>query len=147
MSAPDLEFARQWLRKAGNDLFTARCVLEHPDGPADTPCFHAQQAAEKSLKAVLTACGVRFGRGHDLIPLLDAAASRACGLAEYRAACAQLTAYAVGARYPEDMQEFTREEATEALAWAAAIHAAAQRFLEGPASELTSAADAGAEEE
>ena len=57
MNARDLDFAQQWMKKADNDLFTARCVLEAPEGPTDTPCLHAQQAAEKALKAILTACG------------------------------------------------------------------------------------------
>lgn len=41
------EFAREWLRKAGNDLITARQTLLLPDGPTDTVCFHAQQTVEK----------------------------------------------------------------------------------------------------
>ena len=31
--------------------------LNAEDGPTDTPCFHAQQTAEKTLKAILTAAG------------------------------------------------------------------------------------------
>jgi len=46
------DLAKGWLRKADSDLATARLVLSGP-GPYDTACFHAQQAIEKSLKAVL----------------------------------------------------------------------------------------------
>ena len=60
MSELDKELALQWLEKARHDLFTAPRVLDAEDGPTDTPCFHAQQTAEKTLKAILTAAGVRF---------------------------------------------------------------------------------------
>lgn len=71
MSDPQTEFARQWLKKAENDVITARQTLALEDGPTDTPCFHAQQAVEKSLKALLTANGIVFPYTHDVIALLD----------------------------------------------------------------------------
>ena len=46
------ELAKAWLKKGRNDLITARQKLLLPDGPTDTVCFHAQQAAEKALKAL-----------------------------------------------------------------------------------------------
>ena len=143
MSGSNLDFARQLLRKGENDLFTAGCVLREPQGPTDTPCFHAQQPVEKAIKAVLTACGIRFGRTHDLMPLLDDAACRVPELAQYRAACAQLSAYAVAVRYPEDLQDPTREEAGEALQWAQEIHTVAARFLADLCPDGTRDADAG----
>ncbi len=67
------ELAQQWLKKADHDLITARQTLELPDGPTDTPCFHAQQAIEKALKALLTFNQITFRKIHDLAPLLDSA--------------------------------------------------------------------------
>ena len=50
---PDrFELARGWFLKAESDLITARHMVES-DGPYDTACFHAQQAAEKYLKGLL----------------------------------------------------------------------------------------------
>jgi len=46
------DLARGWLLKARSDLNACRRMLE-TDGPYDTSCFHAQQAIEKSLKALL----------------------------------------------------------------------------------------------
>jgi HEPN domain-containing protein/predicted nucleotidyltransferase len=46
------DHARGWLLKARSDLTNARRTLES-DGPYDTACFHAQQAAEKAFKALL----------------------------------------------------------------------------------------------
>lgn len=49
-SMPDKsQLARGWILKGDSDFATARLVLQG-DGPFDTACFHAQQAAEKYLK-------------------------------------------------------------------------------------------------
>lgn len=129
MSARDLEYARQWMEKAAHDLFTARCVLQSPGAPTDTPCFHAQQVAEKALKAILTAYGDRFERTHDLLTLLEQAAPRVTELQAYRAQCILLSEYAVGTRYPGVMDEPTREDAEEAVVAAVAIQALAEGCL------------------
>lgn len=43
-----LDHAREFLRKAYNDLIAARAILATGEA-LDTVCFHAQQAVEKSL--------------------------------------------------------------------------------------------------
>jgi len=40
-----------WLKKAESDLKCASHEISHEDSALDMVCFHAQQAAEKSLKA------------------------------------------------------------------------------------------------
>jgi HEPN domain-containing protein len=62
MSDRQLELAHRWLVRADHDLITARQTLLLPDSPTDTPCFHAQQAIEKSLKALLTHTRSSFPR-------------------------------------------------------------------------------------
>jgi len=49
---PEAGSPRDWLRLAKADLAIARLELP-PDGLLELLCFHAQQAAEKSIKAVL----------------------------------------------------------------------------------------------
>ena len=49
-----------WIRKAENDLKNIRASLVRADPAWDKVCFHAQQAAEKYLKAA-TPAGVRTG--------------------------------------------------------------------------------------
>ncbi|MDW7712074.1 MAG: HEPN domain-containing protein [Deferrisomatales bacterium] len=115
MSAPGTELAALWLHKAQNDLVTGEQTLLLPDGPTDTVCFHAQQAAEKALKALLTAHESTAPRGHDLLRLLDLATEHLPELAGFRAPLAQMTAYAVEVRYPGDWIEPSREEAAAAL--------------------------------
>ena len=110
-----LELAKQWLEKADHDLVTARAVLAIADGPTDTPCFHAQQAVEKALKALLTARGVRFERVHDLLAHLDAVAAHVPTLKPYRERIAGLAGYAVEVRYPGDSVEPSRDDAMAAV--------------------------------
>jgi len=59
------ELARGWFLKADSDLNTAQHMVES-DGPYDTACFHAQQAAEKYLKGLLALQGAPFPRTHNL---------------------------------------------------------------------------------
>ena len=59
------DLARGWLLKARSDLNACHRTLES-DGPYDTTCFHAQQAIEKSLKALLAFHGQPVPRTHDL---------------------------------------------------------------------------------
>jgi HEPN domain-containing protein len=71
MSKRPLEFAKQWLKKARNDLFAADTLLEKEESPTDTIAFHSQQAIEKTLKSLLTAKSIKFQRTHDLDKLAD----------------------------------------------------------------------------
>jgi HEPN domain-containing protein len=47
------ESVNLWCLKAENDLKNACHEVEHEDPALDTVCFHAQQTAEKYLKAYL----------------------------------------------------------------------------------------------
>jgi len=50
----ELALARRWMSKARTDLALARVILEKGlDMEPWACCFHAQQAAEKAMKAVL----------------------------------------------------------------------------------------------
>ena len=57
--------ARGFFLKAESDLNTAQRMVGS-DGPYDTACFHAQQAAEKYLKGLLALQGEPFPRTHNL---------------------------------------------------------------------------------
>jgi hypothetical protein len=52
--------ALRWLAKAKDDLAVANIVFDAPTGVNWAACFHAQQATEKALKAVLVAYGIDF---------------------------------------------------------------------------------------
>lgn len=90
--------ASGWFRKADSDLASARKLLLS-EGPYDSVCFHAQQAAEKYLKGFLAFKEQPIPHIHDLNDL-----ERACATAEPRLvlsalALAELTPYAVELRY------------------------------------------------
>lgn len=61
--------------------------------------FHAQQAVEKSLKAVLSARAIEFRRTHDLLTLLDLFEDYRLTLPPYSNWLDELNPYAVEARY------------------------------------------------
>lgn len=87
-----------WLRHAKADLALAISPLPRA-GLYSTLCFHAQQAAEKSIKAVLVFRGVEFPKIHSLtrlIDLLPADIQRTSFLVE----SVRLSVYATLFRYP-----------------------------------------------
>ena len=94
---------QDWLRHAKADLALATSPLPR-DGLYSTLCFHAQQAAEKSIKAVLVFRGIDFPKVHSLprlIDLLPADINRTPSLIE----SARLTVYATVFRYPGEDDE------------------------------------------
>ena len=75
--------ARQWMAKATNDLVAGERLLA-AGGPYDAVCFHAQQAVEKALKALLALAQAPIPHTHNLEDL--------------QAACTALTSVAVPER-------------------------------------------------
>ena len=115
MSGP-ADLARGWLRKADSDLATASQVAAG-DGPYDTACYHAQQAIEKALKALLAHTEAEIPRTHNLEEL-GAAAMRASSALEVNIdELAGITPFAVELRYDPDFWP-DRETAVEAIATA-----------------------------
>ena len=113
MSGPETN-CRAWLAKAENDLLNIENNLSAARIPWDTICFHAQQAAEKALKAVLIANGIPFGKVHNLKTLLDLLPQDTALPPKVQDA-ASLTDYAVSRRYPGDFEPITRNEAKKAV--------------------------------
>lgn len=132
-----MEMAREFLRKAENDLTTARAVLQMEDGPTDTPAFHAQQAAEKGLKAILTFRQIDAPYTHDLGSLLDLVpegSEQRALLSPRRAGLEAISKYGVETRYPAS-EEPTREEARRALRVAEEVMRVARAQVERGGSE------------
>jgi len=57
---------RRWLQYAQEDMTAAEAMLEQPGIAPRHACWLAQQAAEKSIKAVLVFLQIDFPRRHDL---------------------------------------------------------------------------------
>src|SRR2546428_11789994 len=61
----------EWIEKAEGDWTSAqREYRAHRRPNYDAACFHAQQCAEKYLKARLEEAGIAFSRTYNLISLL-----------------------------------------------------------------------------
>jgi len=56
---------REWLNAAGDDLITIENLLDNPI-LTNIIAFHAQQAIEKSLKAIIEENGIVFIKTHNL---------------------------------------------------------------------------------
>lgn len=67
--------ARVWLAKAESDARTIEILSAFGDPPPEALCFHAQQLAEKLLKALLSFLAIPFPRTHDLSALVTRAGS------------------------------------------------------------------------
>jgi HEPN domain-containing protein len=96
------EFVREWLEKAGRDLAAGSHLLTGEGGFPESVAFHAQQAAEKYLKALLVWHQVEFPRTHDIARLLELIAPVDADLAAGLDEAASLTPYGVDYRYPGD---------------------------------------------
>jgi len=108
------ELACAWMKYALRDLRAAKTLLQETLWAEST--FHAQQAAEKALKAVLTALGTRPPRTHNIKRLVMELKSAGVDTGEIEdAEVYSLTQYAVEARYPDFEEEPSPEEAREAL--------------------------------
>lgn len=64
------ELAELFLRKARQDEFVVDKLIADPASPDEVIGFHAQQAVEKMLKAVLALCAARVGKVHEIGQLL-----------------------------------------------------------------------------
>lgn len=99
-----VDLAHALLAKAGVDATTVRELIENERLADSVIGFHAQQAVEKSLKAVLASRGVRFERTHDLDRLLDLLDEHGLQVAVERDELTALTDYAVTLRYDDPLE-------------------------------------------
>ena len=105
-----------WLAKADHDLLNIDNNLCAARVPCDTVCFHAQQAAEKLLKAFIVYHGRPLTRTHDLTALLPLCAEIQPSLAALQDDCRKLSYYGITARYPDDLYEPGEKDGTDTLA-------------------------------
>jgi len=110
---------RRWLENARADLALAGVALP-PGGLYEHLCFHAHQAAEKSLKAVLLHLGVEFPFTHNLQALFDLLPSESDTPSQLFEAV-DLNPYAVAARYPGEIEPVTESDHQDAMRLAEAV--------------------------
>lgn len=113
--------ARRWLRFATEDLDVAQRLLAADGTPPRHACSLAQQAAEKALKAALVLEGIDFPFRHDLDALRNLLPDP-WSVRRTHTDLAQLTEWAVEARYPGDWQEATATDAEQAVSQARGVY-------------------------
>ena len=84
--------------------------------------FHAQQAAEKSLKALLVWRQMEFPKTHDLERLLELAGEGDVALAKSLRSAPELTPYGVDYRYPGEYPPVSGQAAASSVAIARRVY-------------------------
>jgi HEPN domain-containing protein len=94
------DFVEDWMRKAEADLKAAEHLLGLEQEDYFTVAFHAQQAAEKFLKALLVRYQIAFPKTHDIRRLLDLAGRVDIAMKPRLASAVALTPFGTEFRYP-----------------------------------------------
>ena len=110
---------QEWITFAKSDLKLAKAgrvggVL------LSSLCFHAQQAAEKAIKAVLVLKRKEFPPTHNIKVLIDLLPG-SVGFPEKLQQASLLAMYAVNTRYPGDLYHISQKDYAEALSLAGAV--------------------------
>ena len=117
-----------WLQHAHSDLALARTTPLPPILFEDL-CFHAQQAAEKAIKAILVAYDIPVPRTHNLRTLFDLLPAEVSVPVDIEEA-AGLSDYAVARRYPGASEPVEAEECREAISMAEAVVDWAEKVID-----------------
>jgi HEPN domain-containing protein len=123
---PEVNDPLAWVARAEEDFVLARTAVKRKIPLAYGACFHAQQCAEKFIKALLISEGADFPKTHDLL-MLNNLSSNGILLEIDPKNLNTLTDYAVRTRYPGN--DPTPEDAREAIELAKAVRVFARKFL------------------
>jgi len=122
------ETALGLLRRARDDGYVADRPAQDPAAPDWVIGFHAQQAVEKAIKAVLTNVNVVSPRTHNIAMLLALLQQNGIQTPDQDVFLERLTPFGVAARYDTELdqsfslnRERTRLEILALLEWAGAM--------------------------
>lgn len=118
---------RAWAERAEEDFILARTALKRKQPLTSGACFHAQQCAEKYMKALLISKGIEFPRTHDLLMLNNLCSAAGVFLEIDQKHLNTLSDYAVRTRYPGDAP--TVKDSKEAIEVAKLVRKLARNFL------------------
>jgi len=118
----------EWYSHALGDLAMARSMLG-PGLPARGAASHAQQAAEKAIKAALIAEGLAAPHTHDLDSIRNQLPA-GWRVKRTHPDLAALSDYAVDTRYPDNVVPVTKLQASNAVRQAASVVTAIAGDLE-----------------
>lgn len=118
----------EWVAKAEGDYAMARSALRRKQPITFGACFHAQQCAEKYMKAMLVARKQRFSKIHDLAALNKQCEDTGIFIGVSKEALQMLSYYAVETRYPGAVP--TLVDTRKALDTARAVRKFARKWLD-----------------
>jgi len=111
------ELASRLIRKAEEDMLLLEKIVDDEDISSEIVGFHAQQAIEKLLKALLISKIIPFRRTHDLGELTDLCSEHGIKVPDELYDVDELTPFAVEYRYdiftPASSEKFSRRGALE----------------------------------
>ena len=126
---PSGDTAVWWIRTAIGDLADARAIANAEGAAFRGAAYHAQQAAEKALKAAIVFGGVDPPRGHDLV-LLGAGLPGLFDGSDSPPDLTRLSAAAIAARYPDpDDPPYDLDEVERLIIDAEAVLGAVRTYL------------------
>lgn len=109
------DLVKQWIQIANDDILVANQLLNYDNIYPRSICFHCQQSAEKYLKAYLVYFDLDIIRTHDLVTLINKLIEKDKKLLDFIESASVLTPYAISARYLDDFESISEDEAKEAL--------------------------------
>jgi len=112
---PQREEAARLLRLARRDQAALQALLGAPGVGVAVAFFHAQQAAEKALKAAMCLHALEYRRTHDLEELAGQLADTGHPPSVAEADLRLLTPYAVEYRYDDEAPELLTAEQAQAI--------------------------------
>ena len=119
MNVPNKETIQQvieWVSYADEDLLLAKHGLALAEKcPYRLVAYHAQQCAEKYLKAYLIFCGIDFPYTHDISELLELCGYTGANWVDVLQEAEELTLYATATRYPRVSDKVSKEEAYNSI--------------------------------
>jgi HEPN domain-containing protein/predicted nucleotidyltransferase len=127
----DIGLPHTWLAHARSDLASAKILRANPDILPEQAGFHAQQAVEKAVKAVLLARNVDIPYTHDLQDLVEEITGRGMAVPDEVTEAKALTRFAVEMRYPS-LDEVTEADIDDAIRIAEATVAWATPLVPTP---------------
>lgn len=125
---------QSWLVYAYSDLELAR-TAKSPKVLYESLCFHAHQAVEKALKAVLIAQEIPVVKTHNIGALLSLLPEGLRPTPDVQEAVG-LTEYAVSSRYPGDFEPVSEKEYLKTLRLAESVVKWAENVIRQPSLKL-----------
>ena len=114
--------ASSWIEFAETEISAATHLFNtHHPMPTNIVCYLSQQSIEKALKAILVENNDEFPKVHDIRKILDKTRIYEPSIDIDGKAADKITLFAIESRYPDNILDFTKEDAELGLKYAKEI--------------------------